>query len=119
MKRLYAALLLAAALFALPSGALAAARALLVACSDFASQPDLGSAVSGNIHMIASSPACIKIGRNGILNRVCFSRHIEAEAQHHSSRKDRADGIGYILACDIGSRAVDRLVKSASRCAKT
>lgn len=55
MKRLYAALLLAAALFALPSGALAAARALLVACSDFASQPDLGSAVSGNIHMIASA----------------------------------------------------------------
>ena len=54
-KRLYAALLLAAALFALPVGALASARALLVACSDFASQPDLGSAVSGNIHMIASA----------------------------------------------------------------
>lgn len=30
-------------------------RALLVACSDFITQPDLGSAISGNLHMIGSA----------------------------------------------------------------
>lgn len=39
-------------LFSLP--ALCETRALLVACSDFVTQPDLGSAISGNLHMIAS-----------------------------------------------------------------
>lgn len=34
--------------------ALAQTRALLVACSDFVSQPDLGSAISGNLHMVGS-----------------------------------------------------------------
>lgn len=42
-------------LWLLPSSALAATRALLVACSDFVSQPDLGSAISGNLHMIGSA----------------------------------------------------------------
>ena len=39
-------------LFSLP--ALCQTQALLVACSDFVTQPDLGSAISGNLHMIAS-----------------------------------------------------------------
>lgn len=30
-------------------------RALLIACSDFITQPDLGSAISGNLHMIGSA----------------------------------------------------------------
>ncbi len=40
-------------LFSLP--ACAQTRALLIACSDFITQPDLGSAISGNLHMIASA----------------------------------------------------------------
>ena len=40
---------------ALPSVSLADARALLIACSDFVTQPDLGSAISGNVQMIASA----------------------------------------------------------------
>lgn len=40
-------------LFSLPVAA--QTRALLVACSDFITQPDLGSAISGNLHMIASA----------------------------------------------------------------
>ena len=39
----------------IPPAALAGTRALLVACSDFVSQPDLGSAISGNLHMIGSA----------------------------------------------------------------
>lgn len=39
----------------LPSVSLADTRALLIACSDFVTQPDLGSAISGNIQMIASA----------------------------------------------------------------
>lgn len=35
--------------------ALGETRALLVACSDFVTQPDLGSAISGNLHMIGSA----------------------------------------------------------------
>ena len=38
-----------------PASSLAATRALLVACSDFITQPDLGSTVSGNLHMIGSA----------------------------------------------------------------
>jgi len=42
-------------LLCLPSVSLADTRALLVACSDFITQPDLGSAISGNVQMIASA----------------------------------------------------------------
>ena len=35
--------------------ALADTRALLVACSDFVSQMDLGAEISGNLHMIGSA----------------------------------------------------------------
>ena len=54
MKKLFR-ILLTALLFILPAHALADTRALLVACSDFVSQPDLGSAVSGNLHMFGSA----------------------------------------------------------------
>ena len=55
LKRLITAVWLSAWMAVLPASALAETRALLVACSDFASQPDLGSAISGNIHMIGSA----------------------------------------------------------------
>jgi len=42
-------------LLALPASSLAATRALLAACSDFVSQPDLGNASSGNLQMIGSA----------------------------------------------------------------
>ena len=55
IKQLTAAVWLIALLAALPAYAQAETRALLIACTDFASQPDLGSAISGNIHMIGST----------------------------------------------------------------
>lgn len=54
VRSLCAALVMLA-LSALPAAAQAATRALLVACSDFVTQPDLGNAVSGNIHMVGSA----------------------------------------------------------------
>lgn len=54
IKSLFAALI-AMALAVLPACAQAATRALLIACSDFVTHPDLGNAVSGNIHMIGSA----------------------------------------------------------------
>ena len=41
-------------------------RALLVACSDFVSQVDLGSASSGNLHMIASALISADVSQNGL-----------------------------------------------------
>lgn len=55
-KRRLAVLWLALLLLTLmPALACAATRALLVACSDFVTQPDLGAAISGNLHMIGSA----------------------------------------------------------------
>lgn len=42
-------------LFVLPVISLADTRALLVACSDFITHDDLGSAISGNLHMVGSA----------------------------------------------------------------
>lgn len=55
-RRILPAFLLCLLFFFLaPAGASAAARALLVACSDFMTEPDLGAAISGNLHMIGSA----------------------------------------------------------------
>jgi len=54
MRRILSLLALLFA-FCLPSVSLADTRALLIACSDFVTQPDLGSAISGNVQMIASA----------------------------------------------------------------
>ena len=42
-------------LLALPAWALGQTRALLVACRDFLSLPDLGNSVSGNLHIVGSA----------------------------------------------------------------
>ena len=48
MLRHIVCVLFALMLFAAP--ALGETRALLAACSDFVTQPDLGAAISGNLH---------------------------------------------------------------------
>lgn len=55
MRRLMQLFALTLALFLAPMPALATTRALLTACSDFLTQPDLGSAISGNLHLIGSA----------------------------------------------------------------
>ena len=55
MRRLRLLFTLLALLCALPALSLADTRALLVACSDFITQPDLGSEISGNLQMIATA----------------------------------------------------------------
>ena len=54
MRRILPLLALALSL-CLPSVSRADVRALLIACSDFVTQPDLGSVISGNVQMIASA----------------------------------------------------------------
>lgn len=60
--------LLASLALLFPSCALAATRALLIACSEFTSQPDLGAASSGNLHLIGSA----LIGANPRLEVLSF-----------------------------------------------
>lgn len=55
MRRLLCLLICVFMLLMLSFPGLCQTRALLVACSDFVTQPDLGSAISGNLHMIASA----------------------------------------------------------------
>lgn len=55
MRRLMRLALLLTLLVLLPASSLAGTRALLVACSSFLSQPELGNAVSGNLQMIGSA----------------------------------------------------------------
>ena len=55
LRRLLASVLFCLSLF-LPSAlAQGETHALLLACSDFISQPDLGKAISGNLHMVGSA----------------------------------------------------------------
>lgn len=66
MQKLIRMLTLLALLLALASGASAqdmrTTRALLVACSDFITQEDLGAAISGNLHMVGSALLSADIG---------------------------------------------------------
>ena len=58
MRRIFASLFFAlACLFICLPSALAQGQthALLLACSDFISQPDLGAAISGNLHLVGSA----------------------------------------------------------------
>ena len=55
MRRFFQIALSLFVLLALAVPALGETRALLIACSDFITQPDLGSAISGNLHMIGSA----------------------------------------------------------------
>lgn len=55
MRRIKWLIMLMLFLSSVPALAQAKTRALLVACSEFVTQPDLGSAISGNLHMIGSA----------------------------------------------------------------
>ena len=54
-KQLISCMLILLSLLTACAAASGETRALLVACSDFQTQPDLGSAISGNLHMIGSA----------------------------------------------------------------
>ena len=54
MRRIFS-LVVFLLLLALPAWALGQTRALLVACRDFLSLPDLGNSVSGNLHIVGSA----------------------------------------------------------------
>ena len=98
----FAALMLALLSFALP--ALSETRALLVACSDFLTQPDLGSSISGNLHMIGSalisadvSPGALSI-EDGTIGSV---QALEDAAQDAFAESDE-DDLSILYLCTHG-----------------
>lgn len=119
MRRILPLLLLLAALLA-PSVSLADTRALLIACSDFVTQPDLGSAISGNVQMIASallgvSPSLAglsiedgTIGTETALEASISDAFIEADEDDlsilylctHGVLSSSDDGLAYLLLSD-------------------
>lgn len=122
--------------FAVPS--LCETRALLVACSDFVTQPDLGSAISGNLHMIGSallgadpalSSLSIEDGTIGTVDELktaidaSFSQAQENDLSilylcTHGVLSSSDDGNAYLLLGDgktespLGSDALYRLLSS-------
>ena len=103
-----------------PSVSLADTRALLVACSDFVTQPDLGSAISGNVQMIASALLGVTprlaglsiedgtIGTDASLNASITNAFSEADENDlsilylctHGLLSSSDDGLAYLLLSD-------------------
>ena len=112
MRRL-AALAFVLAALCLPCVSRADMRALLVACSDFVTQPDLGSEISGNVQMIASAllgitprPAGLSIEDGTIGTRAALS----AAVTDAFSEADETDlSILYICTHGVLSSSDDEL----------
>ena len=98
----FAALMLALLCFALP--ALCQTRALLVACSDFLTQPDLGSSISGNLHMIGSAliSADVHSGFLSIEDGTIGSCEALAQAAHHTFAESDEDDLSILYLCTHG-----------------
>ncbi len=94
MRRFFQIALALFALLTLAVPALGETRALLIACSDFISQPDLGSAISGNLHMIGSAllgadPALSGLSiEDGTIGNVDELRAAIDHAFGHADEKD-------------------------------
>ncbi|MBE5799861.1 MAG: CHAT domain-containing protein [Clostridiales bacterium] len=81
-------------LLCVPSVALGTTRALLVACSDFVTQEDLGAATSGNLHMVGSALISADIGlgnlhiEDGTIGTIDAFRAAIDDAFSHASEED-------------------------------
>ena len=97
----FAALTLALLSFVLP--ALSETRALLVACSDFLTQPDLGSSISGNLHMIGSAliSADVHSGFLSIEDGTIGSCEALAQAAHHTFAESDEDDLSILAVYNI------------------
>ena len=78
-------------LLALPAWALGQTRALLVACRDFLSLPDLGNSVSGNLHIVGS--ALVGAGRGACLGRLSRLRSGPGREQGQPQRGQQQAGV--------------------------
>ncbi|MGN0777493.1 MAG: FlgD immunoglobulin-like domain containing protein [Candidatus Ventricola sp.] len=96
-----------AALFLLLSlslPALAETRALLVACSDFVSQMDLGAAISGNLHMIGSAfiSAGVNLGSLSIEDGTIGTQEALRFALHDAFDEAVEDDLSILYLCTHG-----------------
>ncbi len=66
MKKLFLLLIILSMLISPAAAQESTVRALLVACSDFITQEDLGAAISGNLHMIGSALISADVGHLSI-----------------------------------------------------
>lgn len=97
----------AAALFLLLSlslPALADTRALLVACSDFVSQMDLGAEISGNLHMIGSAfiSAGVGLGSLSIEDGTIGTQEALSAALHRSFGEAAEGDLSILYLCTHG-----------------
>ena len=65
------------------------------------------------LHDVAGAVTIVEDGGDGFVDQVGFRLHGEGIAQAHGERHDRGDGVGLVLARDVGRRAVDRFVERA------
>lgn len=98
----FAALTLALLSFVLP--ALSETRALLVACSDFLTQPDLGSSISGNLHMIGSAliSADVSPGALSIEDGTIGSVQALEDAAQDAFAESNEDDLSILYLCTHG-----------------
>ncbi len=102
MKKLFG--VIAFWLCLLPAFALGDTHALLVACSDFVTQPDLGNAISGNLHMIGSAliSANVRLSGLSIEDGTIGSVHA-LDAAIDDAFKDSAEGdLSILYLCTHG-----------------
>lgn len=101
IRALAAALLL---LLSLSLPALADTRALLVACSDFVSQMDLGAAISGNLHMIGSAfiSAGVGLGKLSIEDGTIGTQEALSAAIHDAFDEAAEGDLSILYLCTHG-----------------
>ena len=101
IRALAASLLL---LLSLSSPALADTRALLVACSDFVSQMDLGAAISGNLHMIGSAflSAGVGLGSLSIEDGTIGTQEALSAALQDAFAEAAEDDLSILYLCTHG-----------------
>ncbi len=100
--RMFAATLFV--LLSLTFPALAQTRALLVACTDFVSQMDLGAAISGNLHMIGSAflSAGMGLGDLSIEDGTIGTREALSEALRKAFDGAAEDDLSILYLCTHG-----------------
>lgn len=104
MRRFARMFILVFFLMLAPSVSVAQTRALLVACSEFVTQHDLGNAISGNLHMIGSALLNANIGASdlSIEDGTIATREHLADAIDEAFTGSDEDDLSILYLCTHG-----------------
>ena len=104
MRKAIRMMILAFLLLLAPSVSQAQTRALLVACSEFVTQHDLGSAISGNLHMIGSALLSANLAASdlSIEDGTIATREHLAEAIDEAFAESSEDDLSILYLCTHG-----------------